>query len=892
MLLCLIGQEVHSAALSTALNEYVALTELEIFKNDSWPLQRFETDKDVTAFEDIVEEQKRMFIDSGTKFFVADRYTVHTRFQTINISIPVYGVKAITFPRSFNFFRQKGRFATFLELADHRGFVLVKNRSNDTRAARFVSLRHDSFNHTTGDPTLRLYYRVSPFADPVEVHPTLRAAVAAARSADLHDRLRAKKGIIKKLSKFGDRLKERVKHITTRSFYPPLMPRAMIVIGERHVSHTGGKFGFNVSVGKLATGLGYTGWIILDHHNNALNSDLDLLGVELALHDSDVTLTANDEREIGDLMYNFALELDSDEMAHNTAVRHHKVWRDTREHHYTAKFKSNAPTDADTVVTSGAPPHMVPTGVPIDGVYPEKFDIASCRFLDLPAEIRERRIGAARESWETLVSVLKKRPLRALQANAAFLHAASATQHAWWWKQTHGEQAVPYKFLTLEERKGSNAQTRVTMMMFEIQCKAKRKADQVLSVRAKWKADAAAAPLRSVRRKKQTGARERRLDASGFLLTLAEFTERHGVEESSALWFDARATATRIAIERRADPGGAMLTKGEFNANYGVERASVLWESTAHTARFNSSTTSATVSGGGAFAVEKTDEPSFHTSLGKINTKSKRRQLRSRMRTAQSKNGVAANSTWASGITAEAAATMAAERAVDFSGSSMVANPMLRVKSKHEAPSKLRQHQRQKRRESHAEIQSASAFSPTNTFDFSGHNPMAQTPVSVASPSRQERDVFNVSNPLAAALPGAGAAAGARDGEVGWANPMHAARSTRRERRLTRGVVVEESNPMRAELSESDLGTVGSRASTRQIRREAARRRSTTVKHKTAHRSDPVTSVDFTSPVQSEQPSPWDVGLDDSDAQPTASAPGPTPRAKRRAALRMSIRRE
>jgi len=489
----LVGQELFNAALgSDAVSEYEAIQPLVIFRTDDWPPERH-AELESTTQAEIVRAREYNTLAVGTRFFVTERHTVHTRWQHLHITLPFYGLKHYTFPRSFNYLRKVGRFATFLKLADSRGYVLVMNRATETLAARFISLRYDSIDDDDGEPLLRYYLRVSAYADPVEVHPTLEAAVKASQRSDMHKRLMDNLDGLSKLGKLGEVLTKKVEAIVKGSYYPPLMPGDKVVISERHDSRTPGKFGFDVTVGKLADGLGYTGWVILDTHGDRMTSQFKILGVDIA-HRSDGTFTKRDIADGAlDDMHEVALSLSPEEVAQNTAERHFRVWREKREHNATI-----------TLGLKRAAPHWVGLGKPVDGVHENLWDISSCSYHDLPEELRVQRYRAALESWESLLAALESKTLRELKSDAAFLDAASATQHMWWWTHTHDEQAVPYKFLNEEERQGCKAQTRATLQQFEVECKLRHRQGRLAEVQLKWEEEAAKPrPLRSMRRKKQ-----------------------------------------------------------------------------------------------------------------------------------------------------------------------------------------------------------------------------------------------------------------------------------------------------------------------------------------------------------------------------------------------------
>ena len=161
----LIKQETHVATLnSIGLSEYTveAIEGAVIYAKDTWPPLKIEST-----------------LEHGERFLVRSRHTVNTRLRSAYVTCGLLGGVNISCPRSIKIFRRTGRFATFLELADGRGFVLSNARSAEAEPiVRFSSLRLDSVDEATGRSMLRWRYSVDENAS-VEVHATAHAAHTA-----------------------------------------------------------------------------------------------------------------------------------------------------------------------------------------------------------------------------------------------------------------------------------------------------------------------------------------------------------------------------------------------------------------------------------------------------------------------------------------------------------------------------------------------------------------------------------------------------------------------------------------------------------------------------------------------------------------------------------------
>jgi hypothetical protein len=155
------------------VSEYTALDDLTIYSKDTWPIPR------LNAKTGFINAPKRGgnaavgTISASSKFLISDRRTVFTRLRYMHIAICELWSKTLTIPRTLNFCRRTGRFATFLKLSDGRGYVLTNSRKDITttegeegenvritrRAGEpiviFDSLRLDSVNSETGKSMLR-----------------------------------------------------------------------------------------------------------------------------------------------------------------------------------------------------------------------------------------------------------------------------------------------------------------------------------------------------------------------------------------------------------------------------------------------------------------------------------------------------------------------------------------------------------------------------------------------------------------------------------------------------------------------------------------------------------------------------------------------------------------
>jgi len=256
----LVSQEEHVGTLnSVAVSEYEALEELTIYAKDTWPLGG-------NVFAD--GNFSVGTVAANDRFLVASRRTVFTRMRRLHLSIDRCWSKTISWPRSFKVCRRVGRFATFLKLADGRGYVLTNTRKTGAAQTRFHNLRLDSVDESTGRSMLRWNYFVCESAAPITVEPTLAAAVSSYGTTILNQMKRRISGSDVKATT----------ELAQQRFFRPIEPGTKLTICakfETRLRKEGkGISSQHLTVGKLS---GSGGWIVLSP-----NASLKEIGVYIA----------------------------------------------------------------------------------------------------------------------------------------------------------------------------------------------------------------------------------------------------------------------------------------------------------------------------------------------------------------------------------------------------------------------------------------------------------------------------------------------------------------------------------------------------------------------------------------------------------------------------------
>ena len=200
-------------------------------------------------------------IAASDRFLVASRRTVFTRIRFVHLSIEIghaTWTRTISWPRSINVCRRVGRFATFLKLADGRGYVLTNTRKTGAPLVRFHNLRLDSVDENSGRSMLRWKYSVNEDAAPIFIQPTLAAAIAAySTSLRLLDQVKRRLSGADAASSSAADAQQR--------FFRPLNPGSKFTICSKFETRvrTGGKgiASQHFTLGKLSGNS--SGWVVL-----------------------------------------------------------------------------------------------------------------------------------------------------------------------------------------------------------------------------------------------------------------------------------------------------------------------------------------------------------------------------------------------------------------------------------------------------------------------------------------------------------------------------------------------------------------------------------------------------------------------------------------------------